>query len=76
MAIELILTIGLAGIVYLEGTVSSKLAVIKGNNLYSKSLKKLTDQSLIWFNDQFLVKIADKFNHVHFLSHRTTKKYS
>jgi hypothetical protein len=64
MVIELILTIGLAGIVYLEGEVSSKLAVIKGNNLYSKSLKKLTDQSLVWFNDQFSVKIADKFNHV------------
>jgi len=38
MIIELVLTVGLAGIVYLEGEVSSKLAVIKGNALYSRSL--------------------------------------
>lgn len=64
MALELILTLGLAGIIYLEGEVSSKLAVIKGNNLYGNSLRKLTEQNLIWFNDQFAVKLADKFNHV------------
>ena len=34
MAIEFILTVGLAGIIYLEGEVSSKLAVIKGNQIY------------------------------------------
>jgi hypothetical protein len=42
MLTELVLTLGLAGILYLEGEVSSKLAVIKGNKLYSSSLKKLT----------------------------------
>ena len=41
MFIELVLTIGLAGILYLEGEVSSKLAVIKGNKLYSRALKRL-----------------------------------
>ena len=76
MFLELILTIGLAGIIYLEGEVSSKLAVIKGNNLYSKSLKKMTEQSLTWFNDQFTVKIADKFNHVHITLSRIMKKFS
>lgn len=76
MIIELILTVGLAGIIYLEGEVSSKLAVIKGNNLYSKSLKKLTDQSLIWFSEQFSVKLADKFNHVRLCLFRIMKKSS
>ena len=58
------MTIGLAGILYLEGEVSSKLAVIKGNRLYSSALKRLADQSLTWFSSQFAVKLADKFNHV------------
>ena len=64
MLIELVLTIGLAGILFLEGEVSSKLAVIKGNRLYSSALKRLADQSLTWFSSQFSVKLADKFNHV------------
>jgi len=64
MLIELVLTLGLAGIIYLEGEVSSKLAVIKGNKLYSSSLKRLTEQSLSWLSEQFSVKLADKFNHV------------
>jgi hypothetical protein len=65
MLIELVLTIGLAGILFLEGEVSSKLAVIKGNRLYASALKRLVDQSLTWFSSQFAVKLADKFNHVH-----------
>lgn len=76
MLIELVLTIGLAGIIYLEGEVSSKLAVIKGNKLYSSSLKRLTEQSLSWLSEQFSVKLADKFNHVSKKIFRTISKYS
>lgn len=76
MLIELILTIGLAGIIFLEGEVSSKLAVIQGNKLFSASLKRLVNQSLTWFSEQFAVYLADKFNHVPCLLFRTTKKYS
>lgn len=36
----------------------------------------MTEQSLTWFNDQFTVKIADKFNHVRITLFRTTKKFS
>ena len=64
MLLELVLTIGLAGIIYLEGEVSSKLAVIKGNKLYSRAIKRLSEQSLTWFSSKFSVKLADKFNHV------------
>lgn len=64
MLIELVLTIGLAGVVFLEGAVSSKLAVIQGSKLYSKSVTRLADQSLTWFSQQFTVYLADKFNHV------------
>ena len=64
MLLELVLTLGLAGIIYLEGEVSSKLAVIKGNKLYSKALERLAGQSLTWFSSHFSVKLADKFNHV------------
>lgn len=64
MLIELVLTIGLAGIIYFEGEVSSKLAVIQGNKLYSKAVTRLADQNLTWFSQQFTVYLADKFNHV------------
>ena len=74
MITELILTIGLAGIIYLEGVVSSKLAVIKGNKLYSNSLNRLADQSLTWFSEQFSVKVADKFNHVKLLIVRIMRR--
>jgi hypothetical protein len=76
MLIELVLTLGLAGIIYLEGEVSSKLAVIKGNKLYSNSLKRLTEQSLSWLGEQFSVKLADKFNHVSEKIFRIISKYS
>lgn len=76
MLIELVLTIGLAGILFLEGEVSSKLAVIKGNRLYSSALKKLSDQSSTWFSSQFVVKLADKFNHVGMWGCRTTRRCS
>jgi hypothetical protein len=76
MIIELVLTVGLAGIVYLEGEVSSKLAVIKGNTLYSRSLERLSERSLVWFNEQFSVKLANKFNHVRIELFRTTNRSS
>jgi hypothetical protein len=34
MLYEVVLTLGLAGLIYLEGEVSSHLAVIVGNRLY------------------------------------------
>jgi hypothetical protein len=71
MITELILILDLAAIIYLESAVSSKLAVIKGNKLYSRSLKRLADQSLSWFSEQFSVKLADKFNHVSPIIFRT-----
>jgi len=74
MLTELVLTIGLAGILYLEGEVSSKLAVIKGNKLYSTSLKRLAEQSLTWQSEQFPVKLADKFNHVSYCLCRIINK--
>ena len=76
MVVELVLTIGLAGIVFLEGEVSSKLAVIQGNRLYSSALERLTSQSVVWFGEQFMVRLADKFNHVQIQGGRTTRRCS
>lgn len=38
MFYEVVLTIGLAGLIYLEGEVSTHLAIITGNKLYKLSL--------------------------------------
>ena len=39
LLIEFILTMGLAGIIYFEGEVSSLVSIIQGNNLYHEALK-------------------------------------
>ena len=38
IVIEVILTIGLALVLYYEGEVSSRIAIIQGNNIYKDSL--------------------------------------
>ena len=58
----------LALILYFEGEVSSLISIIQGNVLYEKSIKSLVKKPINWFHHQFAVKLADKFNHVEFLS--------
>ena len=42
MSYEVILTFGLALVIYLEGEVSSYIAIIIGNKLYKESLESFT----------------------------------
>lgn len=35
LVMEVVLTLGLAGIIWLEGQVASEIAMIQGNNLYN-----------------------------------------
>jgi hypothetical protein len=51
MEYELVLTLGLAGLIYLEGEVSSYLAVITGNKLYKESLESLVHREIRWYGD-------------------------
>ena len=64
IVIEVVLTFGLAGVLYYEGEVSSMIAIIQGNSLYKESLVDLTEKDMGWFTTEYSVKIADKFNHV------------
>ena len=64
IVIEVVLTFGLAGVLYYEGEVSSMIAIIQGNSLYKESLVDLTEKDMSWFTTEYSVKIADKFNHV------------
>ena len=62
--IEIILTLGLAAVLYYEGEVSSIIAIIQGNALYKEALEDLAQKEIRWFTTEYSVKIADKFNHV------------
>ena len=73
--IQLLLTAGVAGIRFIEGTVRPKIAIIKGNKLYESAIKRMVDQSLTWFAGQFSVRLADKFNHVILFIFRTMKNF-
>lgn len=75
MIAEVALTFCLAGLIYIEGEFSTLLAIIIGNRLYSESLKELTNKSLHWYTNQYNVKLADRYNHVHIFPFRTTKKF-
>jgi hypothetical protein len=56
----------LALIIYFEGEVSSLISIIQGNILYHESITSMVKKPINWFNQQFAVKLADKFNHVFF----------
>ena len=64
IVIEVVLTLGLSGVLYYEGEVSSKIAIIQGNSIYKKSLTSLIRKRISWFAKEYFVKIADRFNHV------------
>lgn len=64
LILEVVLTLCLSGIIYLEGEVSSHIAMIIGNRLYEESLTELTKKRIAWFANEYSVKIADRFNHV------------
>lgn len=49
IVVEFVLTVGLAGIIWLEGEVSSEIAIIQGNNLYKDALTSLGNNKLSWF---------------------------
>ena len=74
--IEVILTLGLSGVLYYEGEVSSKIAIMQGNSIYKESLTNLLKKRISWFASEYSVKIADRFNHVLFLRCRITRKFS
>lgn len=63
MIYELILTLGLCAIIFLEGEVSSALAVIKGNRLYKKSLEEFSLISFKWYQNHYAMRLANIFNH-------------
>ena len=63
MSYEVILTFGLALVIYLEGEVSSYIAIIIGNKLYKESLESFTHKEMNWYSKKYLLKEADKFNH-------------
>ena len=58
------MTLGLAGILYYEGEVSSQIAIMQGNSIYKESLTNLIKKRISWFASEYSVKIADRFNHV------------
>ena len=60
---EVILTVGLAGLIYLEGEVSSHLSVITGNKLYKESLEALVHKPFKWYGKEYFLKTANRFNH-------------
>lgn len=64
MIIEVILTAGLAGVLYYEGEVSTMIAIIQGNEMYKNSLFSLIRKKISYFVSEYPVKIADRFNHV------------
>ena len=66
LILEVVLTFCLSGIIFLEGEVSSCIAVIIGNRLYEESLNSLTKKRIGWFANEYSVKIADRFNHVRY----------
>ncbi len=49
LILEVVLTFCLSGIIYLEGEVSSYIAMIIGNRLYEQSLNSLTKKRITWF---------------------------
>ena len=63
MLYEVILTLGLGGLIYLEGEVSSHLSVITGNKLYKESIEALVHKPLRWYGEEYFLRTADKFNH-------------
>ena len=63
MFYEVVLTIGLACLIYVEGEVSSYLAIITGNKLYKQSLESLVNKELRWYGEEYSLRTADKFNH-------------
>lgn len=71
IVVEVLLTLGLAGILYYEGEVSSMIAIIQGNiysytgnEMYKTSLFSLIRKKISYFATEYPVKLADKFNHV------------
>jgi hypothetical protein len=67
----------LALIIYFEGEVSSLISIIQGNILYHESITSMVKKPINWFNQQFAVKLADKFNHVFFIDKcRITNRFS
>lgn len=63
MLYEVVLTLGLAGLIYIEGEVSSYLAMIAGNKLYRESLQSLVHREIRWYGEEYSLRTADKFNH-------------
>ncbi len=76
MIAEVVLTFCLAGLIYLEGEISTILAIAIGNRLYEQSFEELGKKRLSWYGRELSVKLADKYNHVELLILRTTKKCS
>jgi hypothetical protein len=74
MLYEVILTLGLAGIMFLEGEVSSHLAVMTGSSLYKESLEALVKKDMNWYGKNYYLRTADKFNHVSIKVVRTMNK--
>lgn len=66
MIAEVVLTFCLAGLIYLEGEISTILAVVIGNKLYEQSFEELGKKRLSWYGRELSVKLADKYNHVKF----------
>lgn len=76
IVIEVILTLGLAGVLFFEGEVSSRIAIMQGNSVYRSSLSSLIRKRISWFASEYSVKIADRFNHVPPASLRTMRRSS
>jgi hypothetical protein len=72
---EVVLTVGLALMVYLEGAVSSAIAVAIGNSIYKRSLEAVVAKELAWYAKTHSPLIANKYNHVRVIRCRITKKY-
>jgi hypothetical protein len=69
-----VLTVGLAGIIYYEGEVSSMIAVMQGinywnvgNYMYRNSLFALINKKISYFTAEYPIKTADRFNHVYYI---------
>lgn len=76
MFYEVILTLGLSGIVFLEGEVSSHLAIMTGSILYKESLEALVQKDMQWYGKNYYLRSADTFNHVPPRLYRTTNRSS
>jgi hypothetical protein len=76
MRYELVLTCGLAFLMYFEYHILCKVSTIVGNKIYEKAITSVSKKPMKWYTLTHAPFISDKLNHVSFHISRTTNKYT